>query len=105
MATSEKPSGLPFPTIRRYPVYLRAIGLKISQGELYVSSAALARELAEHGTGTIVLAHLSRQNNTPDAARRTVAAALEGTETKLLCAPESGCMELTVEAGACSVSS
>ena len=45
MASNEKPSELPFPTIRRYPVYLRAIGLKISQGELYVSSAALAREL------------------------------------------------------------
>lgn len=41
----EKPSGLPLPTIRRYPLYLRAINAKIVQGELYVSSAVLAREL------------------------------------------------------------
>ena len=45
MSTSEKPLGLPLPTIRRYPLYLSAINAKIAQGELFVSSAALAREL------------------------------------------------------------
>ena len=45
MSASEKPLGLPFPTIRRYPLYLRAINEKIAQGELFVSSAVLAREL------------------------------------------------------------
>ena len=45
MSTFLKQIGLPLPTIRRYPLYLRAITAKITQGELYVSSAALAREL------------------------------------------------------------
>ncbi len=45
MPAVEKPLGLPLPTIRRYPLYLRAINAKIAEGELYVSSAALAREL------------------------------------------------------------
>ena len=45
MPPIEKPFGLPLPTIRRYPLYLRAISAKIAQGELYVSSAVLAREL------------------------------------------------------------
>lgn len=45
MPTFLKQIGLPLPTIRRYPLYLRAITAKITQGELYVSSAVLAREL------------------------------------------------------------
>ena len=36
---------LPLPTIRRYPLYLRAIKARIAGGELTVSSAALADEL------------------------------------------------------------
>ena len=36
---------LPLPTIRRYPIYLRAIKAKIAGGELTVSSAVLAEEL------------------------------------------------------------
>ena len=46
MTTDEKKStSLPLPTIRRYPVYLRAINAKIAGGDLYVSSAQLAEEL------------------------------------------------------------
>ena len=45
MPDSEKLLGLPLPTIRRYPLYLSAINAKIAQGESFVSSAALAREL------------------------------------------------------------
>ena len=45
MSAIDKPLGLPFPTIRRYPLYLRAINAKIAQGDLHVSSAVLAREL------------------------------------------------------------
>ncbi len=59
--------------------------------------AALARELAESGTKTVILGHLSRENNTPDTALRTVRRALEGTDTKLLCAPPLGCLEVKVE--------
>lgn len=40
-----KPSPLPLPTIRRYPIYMRAIKAKILGGELNVSSAVLADEL------------------------------------------------------------
>lgn len=36
---------IPLPTIRRYPIYLRAIKSKIAGGELYISSAVLAEEL------------------------------------------------------------
>ena len=38
-------SGLPLPTIRRYPLYLRAIKGMIAAGELYISSAVLAEML------------------------------------------------------------
>lgn len=59
--------------------------------------ATLARELAESGTRTIILGHLSRQNNTPSAALRTAEAALAGTGTEIWCAPELGCLSLRVE--------
>ncbi len=49
MNTQQIPSGemgpLPLPTIRRYPVYLRAIKAKLAGGEMSVSSAVLAEEL------------------------------------------------------------
>ncbi len=41
----DKPNQLPLPTIRRFPIYLRAIKARIARGELDVSSAALAEEL------------------------------------------------------------
>lgn len=45
MKDTSKQNAIPLPTIRRYPIYLRAIKSKISGGELYVSSAVLAEEL------------------------------------------------------------
>lgn len=45
MSAFGKSLGLPLPTIRRYPLYLSAINAKIAEGELFVSSATLAREL------------------------------------------------------------
>ena len=57
--------------------------------------AQLARCLAENGTRYIVLGHLSRENNTPGAAYRTVHAALADKEVFLCTAP---CAErLTLE--------
>ena len=38
-------AALPLPTIRRYPVYLRAVRAKLARGEASVSSAVLASEL------------------------------------------------------------
>lgn len=45
MSAEKKLSSLPLPTIRRYPIYLRAIKAKIAGGDLNVSSAILAEEL------------------------------------------------------------
>ena len=59
--------------------------------------ATLARELAESGTRTIILGHLSRQNNTPSTALRAAEAALAGTGTEIWCAPELGFLSLRVE--------
>ena len=85
----------------RYPVYLKR---RILSDEGHLSNencAALARELAESGTGTIILGHLSRENNTPDTALRAVKSALEGTGTRLLCAPPVGPLEVKVERACC----
>lgn len=45
MEQEKKPIVLPLPTIRRYPLYLRAINARINRGETLISSAALAQEL------------------------------------------------------------
>lgn len=58
--------------------------------------ARLARMLADSGVGTLVLAHLSRENNTPQAARDAVAAALVGTDTRLFVAPEKQRLDVEV---------
>ena len=81
----------------RYPVFLKRRILS-EHGHLSNEDCAhLARELAESGTGTIILGHLSRENNTPDAAMRAVGPALAGTGASLLCAPAFGCLEVKVE--------
>ena len=81
----------------RYPVYLKRRILS-DRGHLSnACCAALARELAESGTRTIILGHLSRENNTPSVALRAVRETLAGTDTTLLCAPPLGCLEVKVE--------
>lgn len=62
---------------------------------------ALAAYLADHGTKQIVLGHLSRENNTPAAAFRTVRAALGSRETALYVAPAAERMTLELGAGVC----
>ena len=64
-----------------YPYYLkqRILG---RQGHLCNEDAAqFAVTLAENGACDIVLAHLSRDNNTPAMALNAVAAALDGCRT------------------------
>ena len=64
-----------------YPYYLkqRILG---NQGHLSNEAAAeFARSCAENGTREIVLAHLSRENNTPVIARDAVARALTLLDT------------------------
>jgi len=84
-----------------YPVQLKR---RILSDRGHLSNAEctwLAAVLARSGTGTIVLGHMSKQNNDPALARRTVQRALEGTGVRLLLAPENGFLE--VEAIPCSV--
>lgn len=54
------------------------------------AAAAFAVEMARHGTAEIVLAHLSRENNTPARALETVRMALDGAgfeKVRLTAAP------------------
>ena len=61
----------------------------------------LAAVAAHQGTRHIVLGHMSRENNTPELALRTVRRGLEGTDAVLYAAPELGC--LSVEVSPCFV--
>ena len=80
-----------------YPAYLKK---RILSDRGHLSNAEctfLAAVLARRGTRTIVLGHLSRQNNIPDLARRTVCRGLEGTGAALYVAPELGRLDVEVE--------
>lgn len=70
-----------------YPYYLkqRILG---ACGHLSNNDAAfLAQRLASSGTRQFVLAHLSRENNTPERARQTMALALSGLDVSVTVAP------------------
>ena len=70
-----------------YPYYLkqRILG---SRGHLSNADAArFARRCAETGTRQILLAHLSRENNTPAMALAAVEQALSGLDTALAVVP------------------
>ena len=60
------------------------------------AAGEFARELAEAGAKCLLLAHLSETNNTPEAARCAVAAALGSAagEVKLSVAPAGQCGEI-----------
>ena len=60
--------------------------------------ARLAAELSASGTGTLVLGHISKENNDPGLALRTVRRALDGTGAAVYAAPESGFLHLEAEA-------
>ena len=59
-----------------YPYYLKQRILGTEGHLCNEDTAAFAVTLAEHGAGEIVLAHLSRDNNTPAMALNAVSAAL-----------------------------
>lgn len=70
-----------------YPYYLkeRILG---DRGHLSnEAGAALARTAAQAGAHTIILAHLSAENNTPAMARNAAERALLGWEGRLMVAP------------------
>lgn len=60
------------------------------------AAGEFARELAEAGAGCLLLAHLSETNNTPEAARRAVAAALGSAagSVRLSVAPAGECSDI-----------
>ncbi|NCB62688.1 MAG: MBL fold metallo-hydrolase [Clostridia bacterium] len=74
-----------------YPYYLKARILG-DRGHLSnEAGSALARRAVEHGAHTIVLAHLSHENNTPERARTAAELALSacGAAVTLAVAPRS----------------
>lgn len=72
-----------------YPYYLKQRILS-EQGHLSNKFAAkVARRLCQTGTETVILAHLSAENNTPELALSTAREGLEGLEARLLLAPRN----------------
>jgi phosphoribosyl 1,2-cyclic phosphodiesterase len=64
-----------------YPLKQRILG---DHGHLSnADGAALACYLAEHGTKTLVLGHLSKENNSPDRAYQVVSQKLRGAGVEL----------------------
>ena len=64
----------------------------------------LAQHLANGGTRRIILGHLSRENNSPELAKSTVSAALEGLDMDVKVAPMCDFLEVNVgETQKCSV--
>lgn len=84
-----------------YPAYLKKRILS-DQGHLSNDECTwLAAVLAGRGVRQIVLGHLSKNNNLPGLARRTVARALESSGAALYVAPEYGRLDLEVTAACC----
>jgi len=66
--------------------------------------AALAARLVENGTQTVILGHISRENNRPELAMETTGLLLRGSGARLYCAPPWGCLSVEVkERTACSI--
>ena len=67
--------------------------------------AKLAERLCEAGTKTVILGHLSRENNRPALALAETERALAGRDARIYAAPAWGCLSLEIgERSACSVS-
>lgn len=80
-----------------YPYYLKRRILS-ENGHLSNNDCAiLAEHLAKTGTRYIIVAHLSRENNTPELALKTVTENLSAENTEIFAAPMDGM--LSVEAG------
>lgn len=80
-----------------YPLYLKR---RILADTGHLSNAEctwLASVLAQRGTKTVVLGHISKENNIPGLALRTVRRGLEGTDATIHLAPELGRLEVNIE--------
>lgn len=89
-----------------YPAHLKA---RISSGRGHLSNgqcAALAADLARSGTAGFVLAHLSRENNTPKLALEAVTRSLcecGFDNLPVSCAGENCIVKISVDGGRCVI--
>ena len=84
-----------------YPFYLKKRILSANGHLSNANCAAMAASLADSGTRTIVLGHLSAQNNLPSLAEKAVREALGERDVSLYCAPADGCLYLSTEETEC----
>ena len=85
------------PDMLRYGPYPYQLKQRISSRHGHLSNedcAAFAATLAESGTQRILLAHLSRENNTPDAAFAAVRSAVPDESVEILVASPDNIVEL-----------
>ena len=80
-----------------YPYFLKRRILAPTGHLSNDDSGILAEHLAKHGTENIILGHLSRDNNTPELALKTVSSAVSVKNVKISVAPANNM--LAVEAG------
>jgi len=77
-----------------YPVPLKRRILSANGHLSNDDCATLAQELFRSGTKTVILGHISKENNTPDLAYRTVLQQNPGRAESLFCAPAFGFLEI-----------
>ena len=80
-----------------YPVSLKRRILSDHGHLSNADCAALAERLVEQGTQTVILGHLSRENNRPELAREETGRLLQGSGARLYCAPPWGCLSVEVK--------
>ena len=86
-----------------YPIYLKRRILSARGHLSNTDCALLAQRLVREGTETVILGHLSRENNRPELALEETARLLEGTGAELCCAPVSGFLEREVKRTPCCI--
>ncbi len=79
-----------------YPYFLKRRILAPTGHLSNDDSGILAEYLAKHGTENIILGHLSRDNNTPDLALKTVSAAVSVKNVQISVAPANNMLAVEV---------
>ena len=87
-----------------YPIYLKRRILSARGHLSNADCALLAERLVREGTSTVILGHLSRENNRPEIALEETARLLAGSGAELCCAPACGFLEREVQRTRCSIS-
>ena len=83
-----------------YPAVLKRRILSARGHLSNADCALLARKLADGGTSTVILGHLSRENNRPELALAETKQLLAGSGAELCCAPVLGYLEREVKGSA-----